>query len=297
MLLLFLVIVPSGPGGGNVEHIHDKLKRDEVFIVAPRRLQANKAEDIIRGINSAFCPEGKTVGHDWLLNIGKSATHSVVTSWGDGASANQRVLKHFAYIVETWGSETCLLDDTNSCWQHAVQRAKNDAQDLTATVSMFYSLSKLMRSGAILLMLATNIEALVGSMFRYRIGPPPEEEHKHMMTFIDILFDFDAKHHSAAKPRSKKPRARAKKGSEAGDVVQARASQLLADAKFLGSMANAGWTGDFIMHFCFDLSKPNRRCCSSEEESRDKMTPQQKIAAGLKSIRSGKPNSAFRLNR
>lgn len=234
-------------GGKKVEH-----SRSESVIIPPVELYGKTAGHVISGLRKGlllpmFSPEK-------VSELSRCVTAVVLCFLGDAASTNRRMLKHLAGMTHLPSWPTNVLTDVGqACLLHQVHRIKVQVVDIHATISLMYCMSKLVRAGAIMHLVANYIGKTVSERCRRSVGPPPPGRNP-VQTALDFVHKLGAPHHLHFGARG---------------VSKHR---LVRDVEEVLRMDNSGENspdGDIVHHCWNGRGGP---CCASLEEARLKMT-------------------------
>lgn len=238
-------------GGQVTEHV-----RTEMQVIPPLELMGKTVPFLASGLGRGLAaPVFDKAG---MHKLGGLVSATVLSMVGDAASTNRRFLKHLVgqALADEW-PESVILDVAHVCFLHQVHRIKVQLVDIHRTVSIMYCMSKLVRAGSILHVVADHIGRIAGACKRVR-GPPPAEAVEKAAAAkraLDTIFRPDAPHHL--------------RPTKSGEPKQ---SQLASDIGKLMFMANGGFPSDPtapLVHYCTDGQ--GGVCCQNQAESQDKM--------------------------
>ena len=233
--------------GRELEHT-----RSEVILVPPLELYGKTASFILAALQRGciFPFFTKPAMHALTDN----ASTVIMSFWGDAASTNRKALRHIVGFTETQGwPQGALVDVGQVCLLHQIHRIKVQLVDCKGMVSLMFCLSKLVKAGTILELIADHLAKTVQSHCRRVVGAPPPEGVAQTKRVLDAIFKLEASHHILFGKRGQSK------------------STLLKDLEVLMSLDNGGLrssTGD-IVHYCWDGSGP---CCADLDDTVQKLT-------------------------
>lgn len=236
----------------DVGEVHN-YSRAESIIVPPMELYGKSSAFIVSGLRRgmqfpAFCK-------DAVHRLAEAGTTFVLTFIGDAAASNRRAMKHIVGQSEKdeWPANV-LLDVGQVCMLHQVHRIKTGVVDVHNTVSNMFCLSKLVRAGSVMPLVADYIADSVARRCQRIIAPPPPESVAKAKAIMDLLYKLDAPHHLLHGKRG------------------VRKSGLARDIQELLDVDNGAFAhgGDELVHYCWDGR--GGPCCPSQEAAVDRMT-------------------------
>lgn len=219
------------------------------------QVPSTTADSIYGGLKKSMPSEfflAHADGTDDLAEAAKSVTSLTVQALCDRASGNLVILRWWAHEVARLpeGLRQKVLYWPDTCAVHAQSRGKLTLKGLRKHTMRHFSIAHLHRQAHIHNSMVAHLERLVARRLRRRVAPPPGDI-VGLKTFVQILFDLHAAHHTRGKE---------------GD----RHSQRWHDLQTLCSMLNGDLRGEMV-HWCWD---PQARsgCCKSESECTEKTT-------------------------
>lgn len=226
--------------------------RSESIVVPPLELfgktTAYLSEGIRRGLLFPLFDKHR------VSELGAKLSAVVLTFLGDSASTNKRFLKHLVGTSrEDQWPPSILLDVGQVCLLHQIHRIKVQLIDAQNVVSLLYCLSKLVRAGSVLHLVADYVGDFAQNTQRIVRAPPPGPPERTRQA-MDILYAFESAHH----------RLHGKKGISK--------SRLLKDVEAVLRMDNGGLENRASgpIHYCDDGH--GRPCCRSRAETIEKLT-------------------------
>lgn len=226
--------------------------RAEAVIIPPTELYGKSMPYVLGGFRRGLL--FPAFNKDKVKDIAGKVSAVVLTFLGDAAASNRRVLKHMVGLSQEdeWPGNV-LLDVGQLCMLHQVHRIKIGLVEVHGTVSMMYCLSKLVKAGAVMPLVADYIGGMVTKKCRRVVAPPPPEGVAQARRLMDMLYKLDAQHHILH--------------GQNGE----RKTQLVQDIETLLSLDNGGFnrSGD-IVHYCWNGRGGG--CCTSEEQTAEKLT-------------------------
>lgn len=228
--------------------------RSESVIVPPSELYGKSTQFVLAGIRAGLIFPILDLAN--VRRLAEQVSAIVLSFVGDAASTNRRMLKHLAGVSESpeW-PDNAILDLGQICLLHQIHRIKVKIVDVHCQVSLMYCLSKLVRAGSVLHVLANHITDYCSGCQRI-VGAPPPESAARARRLLDMVYRLDASHHVLHGTKGE------------------RKSLLVRDVEAILRMDNSGiGTGSSdtpLIHYC--CGDGGRPCCSSRQETVEKMT-------------------------
>lgn len=224
----------------------------ENWLCMPVQVPSTSAESLFGGLAKSMPEELSLNRPGKLTDMSECVSSYTFQPLCDRASGNLVILRWWAKLYAELPKEAQakVLFWPDTCQVHSHARGKLALQGLRAHTMRHFSIAHLHRQGHVHNSMVAHLERLVARQLRRRKGPPPEGT-VGLQLFSDILFDFDAAHHTRGK---------------SGDGKSRR----LVDLQELCGLLNGDLQGE-MLHWCWD-EKTRRPCCTSDEHSVERVT-------------------------
>lgn len=230
-----------------------ELSKAEELVVPPLELHGKSVPFLATGIGRAA--PFSLFDASAVRQVADHVSAVVLGFAMDAARTNRRLLKHIVGkgAVDGWPSNV-VIDPNQLCLLHQLHRIKVQLVDVHSVVSLLYCLSRLVRAGSVVHVVADFISRFVEQHCQRRLGAPPAEAVERSRRAMDLLYGLDAAHHRRA--------------TQKGDSE----SRLLRDVKEVLRLDNGGMAdrGAGLVHFC--AGADGSPCCADLRETKERMT-------------------------
>ena len=229
------------------------LQHFEPWLCQPRQVAGVDAASLMPAVRAAVPSLFDFFDLEAIDKLSRSFTSATLAMLGDKMSSNLVLLRRWGQEWQDSVAPRCrnVFFWAESCGVHLHHRAKLLVRPLQTHTMRHFSIANIYRHAHKQTHMINNLENIVTTSVKRRIGPPPKPEdcQASLSLLVDILFDKGAQHH-------------VRKGG--------KRSQHMEDLDELCQMVNGclldrdGW-----VHFCWCPDK-KRPCCTSQSEAASK---------------------------